>query len=159
MSGKELLVGKVGAEHEENVAVFHGVVAGAETDQAGESYVVGVVVLDVLFAAEGVDDGGFQGFCGGHQLGVCVLAAGSAEDGDFLSGVEDVSGFAEFLVVGADDGFGYPDGRLAVNSSGALCRATSPGMTRTATPERLMAVRMAMSRTRGICSGMPTISQ
>ena len=44
-------------------------------------------------------------------------------------------------------------------SSGALCRRTSPGMTMTATPERLMAVRMAISRTRGICSGMPTISQ
>src|SRR5258705_3746143 len=70
VSGEELIVGKVGAEHEENVAVLHGVVAGAESDQAGESYVVGVVVLDKFFAAEGVDDGGFQGFCGCHQLGV-----------------------------------------------------------------------------------------
>ena len=102
--GEELRVGKVGAEHQQNVAVFHGVVAGAEADEAGQADVEGVVELDVLLAAEGVDDGRFEGFGGGDQLGVRVFAAGAAEDGDLLCRVEDRGGFAELFVVGADDG-------------------------------------------------------
>ena len=44
-----------------------------------------------------------------------------------------------------------PDGTSAKN--------TSPGMTTTPTPPRASAVLIAISRTRGICSGSPTSSQ
>jgi len=40
---------------------------------------------------------------------VCVLAACSAEDGDFGSSVEDFGGVAKLVVVGADEGTGEPD--------------------------------------------------
>ena len=42
---------------------------------------------------------------------------------------------------------------------GASARNTSPGMTTVATPPRCNAVRIAISRMRGSCSGMLTSSQ
>jgi len=53
---EELWIREVCSEHQENVAVLHGLVAGAEADQAGESDVKWIVELDVLLATERVHD-------------------------------------------------------------------------------------------------------
>ncbi|MNT27243.1 hypothetical protein D3C72_1628660 [compost metagenome] len=44
-------------------------------------------------------------------------------------------------------------------SSGAMRSATSPGSTITETPRLRIALRMAISSTRGSCSGLETSSQ
>jgi len=53
----EVPVGKIGAEHQQRVAVHHRVVAGRKADEARHSDVERVVPLDVLLAAQRVDDG------------------------------------------------------------------------------------------------------
>ena len=52
----ELPIGKVGAEHQQGIALLHGVVAGAESEQSSHADVEGIVVLDDLLAPEGMDD-------------------------------------------------------------------------------------------------------
>ena len=47
----------------------------------------------------------------------------------------------------------------ALASDGTSSKNTSPGMTTTPTPPRASAVRIAISRTRGICSASLTSSQ
>src|SRR3984957_19113652 len=54
---KELLIGKIGADHQQRIAAHHGVIAGGESEQAGHPYIKRVVILDELLAAEGVHDG------------------------------------------------------------------------------------------------------
>ncbi len=107
-------------------------IAGAEADESGESDVVGVVVLDVLLAAQGVDDGSLERRGGGDEFVVRFLASGAGEDGDLLSCIENVCGLAELFVVGTKDGSG-----IWMGSTGLLLTASwrkiSPGMTRTAT--------------------------
>ncbi len=80
LGGVELAVGKVGAQHQERVALQHRVVAGREADQPGHPDVVRVVVLDVLLAAQRVDDGGLQRLGEGEHLGVRAGAAAAAEE-------------------------------------------------------------------------------
>ena len=52
--GEELLVGKVRSDHEQQVAVHHGMIAGRKSQQTGHSHVKRVVVLDKLLPAHGV---------------------------------------------------------------------------------------------------------
>jgi len=52
----ELPIGKIGPEHEQHVAIEHGVVARGKPDQPGHADVIRVVPLDVFLAFEGVDD-------------------------------------------------------------------------------------------------------
>ena len=54
--GIELPVGKVGAEHEQRVAILHRLVARGEADEAGHADIERVVVLDMLLAAQRMDD-------------------------------------------------------------------------------------------------------
>ena len=48
----ELPIGKVGPEHQQDVAVEHRVIAGRKADQPGHADVVGVLPLDMLLAAQ-----------------------------------------------------------------------------------------------------------
>ena len=68
--------------------MLHRPVTRGEPDQAGHAYVVGVVVLDELLAAEGVDDRRLQRRRQGDELVVRAGAAGSGEDGHMVSGVQ-----------------------------------------------------------------------
>ena len=52
----ELPIGEIRAQHQQQVAVEHRVVAGREADQAGHADVERIVVLDIFLAAQGVDD-------------------------------------------------------------------------------------------------------
>src|SRR5216683_3213755 len=56
----ELAIGEIGAEHQENVAIEHGVVARGESDQPGHAHIKRVVPLDMLLAAERMHNGSFQ---------------------------------------------------------------------------------------------------
>src|SRR5258707_4217257 len=72
---------KIGTEQQERIAILHGGVAGCKADQAGHSYVVGVVVFDKFLAAEGMYDRGLQ-FAGEFDdLCMRACAPGAAEQG------------------------------------------------------------------------------
>src|SRR5215470_11972927 len=55
--GKELLVWKIRADHQEEIAGHHGVVAGREAEETGHAHVEWVVVLDELLPPQRVHDG------------------------------------------------------------------------------------------------------
>jgi hypothetical protein len=56
VAGIEVPVREIGTEDEQGIAAFHRAVAGGEAKQASEAHVEGVVVLDVLLAAQGMHD-------------------------------------------------------------------------------------------------------
>jgi hypothetical protein len=84
----ELPIGKIGPEHEQNVAIEHGVIARRKPDQPGHADVVGIVPLDMFFALEGVDDRSLQALREREQLRVCALAPGAAQHGHAAVAVE-----------------------------------------------------------------------
>src|SRR6267142_562560 len=55
-AGIELAIRKIGSEHQQNVAIEHGVIAGGEADQSGHADVKRVVPLDMLLAPERMHD-------------------------------------------------------------------------------------------------------
>ena len=58
--GKELLIRKVRANHQQHFAVHHCVIAGRESEQTCHAHIERVVVLDELFSAHRVYDGSLQ---------------------------------------------------------------------------------------------------
>jgi hypothetical protein len=56
----ELLIWEVRSQHEQRIAIHHGVVAGRETKQPGHPNVIRVVVLDKLLTAQGMNNGCLQ---------------------------------------------------------------------------------------------------
>src|SRR5215470_4175447 len=59
---KELLIRKVGPQHQQHTAVHHCVIARRETKQTGHAHVEWVIKLDVLFPAHRMNDGSLE-FC------------------------------------------------------------------------------------------------
>src|SRR5262249_61279601 len=75
----ELPIGKIGSEHEQDVAIEHGVVARRKPDQPGHADVIGIVPLDVFLALEGMHDWSLQRLGESKQLRVRRLASRAAE--------------------------------------------------------------------------------
>ena len=73
----ELPIREVGAEHQQDVAVAHRVVAGREADQPGHADVVGVVPFDMLLAAHGVHHRRLEAFAERQQLVVRAVRSPS----------------------------------------------------------------------------------
>src|SRR5713101_7962921 len=143
--GKELLVREVRSDHQQEVTVHHGVIARGESEQSGHADVERIVVLDELFPAHGVHDGGVQLAREQDQLGMGPRTARSPQDSDLLRRIESL-------------GEGGGKCRRGCCST-ASRKAMSPGRAITDTPRRERAVWMAISRIRGICSGWDTSSQ
>ena len=99
--GEELPVGEVGAEHEQRVAGMHRRVAGGKADEAGHPDVVGIVVLDVLLAAEGMDDRRLERIGELHQGHMRAGAATAAEQRDLPARVEELRQLVQFGCGGA----------------------------------------------------------
>jgi len=81
---KELLIGKVRSEHQQQIAVHHRVIAGGKSQEAGHPHVERVVILDEFLGSHRVHDGGFQPARQLNQLRVRARAARSAKNGDLL---------------------------------------------------------------------------
>ncbi|GAC1603623.1 MAG: hypothetical protein NVS3B6_14900 [Pseudarthrobacter sp.] len=77
---QELVVGKVGAQQDEQVRVLNPFGSGAVAQQAGHPDVEGVVVLDEVLAAERVADRRVDQFRERNQFVVGALHAGTGED-------------------------------------------------------------------------------
>ncbi|GJE69732.1 hypothetical protein CHKEEEPN_1261 [Methylorubrum podarium] len=95
--GIELAVGEVGAEHQQGLAGLHRRVARGEADQPGHADIVGVVVLDMLLAAERVDDRALEPLRQPHQRPVRPGAAAPAQQRDLFRGVEEVGEAVELV--------------------------------------------------------------
>jgi len=109
----ELLIREVRSEHQQRLAVHHGVVAGGETEQAGHAHIEGIVVLDELLAAHGVDDGSLEHAGQLNQLIMGARAAGSGQDGDFLRAVQLRCEAVQHLLAGNQLRLGAGEGRAA----------------------------------------------
>ncbi len=82
--GIELLVGEVGAEHQEDVGLLDGLVAGRESEQSRHADVERIVVLDELLAAQRVHDRRVERAGQPDQRVMGACHSGAAEDGDVL---------------------------------------------------------------------------
>ena len=78
LAGVELNVGKVCSEHEERIAGHHRLVARGETDETGHADIVWIIVLDMLLAAQGVNNGCLERLGECKKLFVSPRAAGAA---------------------------------------------------------------------------------
>ena len=79
-------------------------IAGREADEAGHADIVGIVVFDVLLAAERVDDRALQRLGELHQRRVRAGAAAAAEQRDALGVVQQRGQRVELVVRRPDDG-------------------------------------------------------
>ena len=61
----KLLIRKVGADHEQEIAIHHGVISGRKTEQTRHAYVEGIVIFNELFPAQGMHNRCFQFGCEG----------------------------------------------------------------------------------------------
>lgn len=98
--GQKLDVGKRGADHEQCVALFQGLLRRArpqKTDRAGR---IRAVVGNRRLAEQGFDDGSPQAVGGLFHLVRGAESSLSGQDHDFLAGVEDLRRAAEILVRG-----------------------------------------------------------
>ena len=71
--------------------------AAGETDQTGHPHIKGVVVLDVLFAAQGVNNGGLKLTGEFKQLLVRARAAAAAHQGDIAGVTQQLSQLFQLL--------------------------------------------------------------
>ena len=101
---QELLVGKVGPQHQQHVARMHRGIAGRETDKAGHADVVGIVEFDVLLAAERMHDRALQRLGKPHQAVMGAGTAAAAEQRDALGAVEEFGQRLQFAFGRPDDG-------------------------------------------------------
>src|SRR5580658_1442697 len=105
--GKEIAVWKVCAEHQQDFAVHHGVIAGGESEQSCHAHVKGVVVLDEFFATIGMHDGRLE-FAGNfHELRMGSSATRAAEDGDLFRSIQELGKDVEFFIRWTNGGFRF----------------------------------------------------
>jgi hypothetical protein len=84
--------------------LLHGSVAGGEADEAGHADIVGVVVFDVLFSPQSVDDRRLELAGKRQHLRVGAGTAGSAEHRHAAGTVEDIGEPQQFVRIGTDVG-------------------------------------------------------
>ncbi len=84
----ELTIRKIGAEHQQNVAIEHGVVARREPDQPGHADVKWIVPLDMFLAAERMYDGGLQAIGQRKDFIMRAFAPRTAEHGHSTIAIE-----------------------------------------------------------------------
>ncbi len=96
----ELPVGEISAEHQQPVAILHRVIAGGKADQPGHADIVGVFPLDVLLAAQRMDDRRLQRFGELEDLGMGAGAAAAAQQRHPSGAVQQIGEAAERLIRG-----------------------------------------------------------
>src|SRR3984957_16658953 len=96
--GKELLIGKVGAEQQQRITAHHCVIAGGESKQAGHAYIKRVVILDELLTAVSVHDGSLQLARELDQFAVSSGASGASKDGGLLLAIENPRKHPQFVI-------------------------------------------------------------
>src|SRR5882724_9966540 len=84
----ELAIRKIGTEHQEDVAIEHGIVTRREPDQPGHADVERVVPLDMLLASERVHDRGLQAISQREDFIMCALTSRAAQYGHTAIAIE-----------------------------------------------------------------------
>ena len=84
----ELLIGEVRSEHEQSVAVHHGVVARRKSEQTCHAHIERVTVFDEFFSPHRMYDWSLQLAGEFNQLGVCPGAARATKNGYFVRPIQ-----------------------------------------------------------------------
>ena len=128
---------------------MHRGVAGGKADEPGHADVIGIVVFDMLLAAERMHDRALQRLGELHERRMGAGAAPAAEQRHPLGVVQQLGQRVEFASApAARSAPAAADRRRGeMPRAGAGRSATSPGMTTTATPRRPTAARIAFSST------------
>src|SRR5258708_4335110 len=103
--GIEIPVRKVRAQHQQDFAIHHGVIAGRACEKSGHAHVKGVVVLDEFFAAKGMHDGSLEPAGNLHELRVGSAATRAAEDGDLFRSIQKSGKLVKFFIRWTNAGF------------------------------------------------------
>ncbi len=86
--GIELLVRKIGSDHQQHLTVHHGVIARGKAEQAGHTHIERVVILDELFATHRMHNRGVQFARERDQLLMSSRTARSAKNRCFCRVVQ-----------------------------------------------------------------------
>ena len=86
---EELTVRKVGAQHQQRIAVHHRFITGRKADQAGHADVIRVVVFDVFLAAQRMHNRRFQALRQRQHFGMCPRTPCAAQQGHFAPVIEE----------------------------------------------------------------------
>lgn len=58
VGGVEGPVGELGAKKHQGIGIHHGMETRGEANQSGHPDIIGIIILNVLFATQGMDDRG-----------------------------------------------------------------------------------------------------
>ena len=97
----ELPVGEVGAQHEQQIALHHGVIAGTKADQPGHAHVERVVPFDTLLAAQCMDDRRLERVGKPHQRGVVAETSPAAQQGHAVGVVQELRQLVQLAILRA----------------------------------------------------------
>ena len=114
--GEKLLVGKIGSQHQQHVAGVHGGIAGGKTDEPGHADVIGIVVFDMVLAAERMHDRALERLRKFHQAAMGAGTTAPAEQRDALGAVQEVG-------QSSNSRFSRPHDRCCRQQPGIGCNA------------------------------------
>ena len=101
---QELIVGEVGAEHDEDICIIHALSCCAVTQQTCHAHVKGVVVLDEVLAAQSVADGRLQNVGELDDLVMSALHTCACKDCNLLRPIENICKLADIFLIRAQNG-------------------------------------------------------
>ncbi|MNC05686.1 hypothetical protein D3C75_531770 [compost metagenome] len=100
----ESAIRKLGAEQNQRVGIHHGVEAGRKTNQPGHTYVIRVVILNVLFTAQSMDNGRFKRGGKLHQLFMRTGTTAAAHQGNVVVVTQQLRQLFEFFLCRKNNG-------------------------------------------------------
>ena len=101
---QELIVGEVGAEHDEDICIIHALSCCAVTQQTCHAHIEGVVVLDEVLAAQGVADRGLQSVGKLDDLIMSAFHTGASKDCNLLCAIKNICELADVFLIRAQHG-------------------------------------------------------
>src|ERR1700739_333410 len=103
--GVEIPVGKVRAEHQQDFAIHHGVIAGRKSEQSCHAHVKGVIVFNKFLAAQGMHNGSLELAGNLDQFRMGSGATCATEDGDLFRSIQNFGKDVEFFIRWTNTGF------------------------------------------------------
>ena len=101
---QELIVGEVGAQHDEDICIIHALSCCTVTQQASHAHIEGVVVLDEVLATQGVADGGLQSVGKLDDLVMSAFHTSASKDCNLLRPIENICKLADIFPIRAQHG-------------------------------------------------------
>ena len=97
---KKLLVGKVGSDHQERVAIHHRAITGGKSEQTGHADIERIIIFDEFFPAQRVYDRRVQFSGDGDEFRMRAGTTGAGQDGYLFRIVENFRDLYDLIVGG-----------------------------------------------------------